>query len=455
MEIQNHLSGNTRRPSSPRLVEWLNMDYSDNEIADYREMFEKLGPVEIEGKKEQYLVPDPAGLGGNELENQTIEWEHIRNRYASLERPLTKELGYDSDFRREFVRFFCVRLDALTRLSLVRNQEMNDNYGRVKNYLDRLLRDHRLRETAREVVLKAFPNHHFLIDQNGERLQIRLGDENPPSGFEEQRGLEHAEKMGQYRRIDEYGDGVKAFVGMVAGIVALGQRFILIDDPEAFLHPPVARVFGQELADIANAREAQVIVSTHSPELVMGCLETSSKVCIVRLTYDDLETKATARQINPNTLKTLMRDRLLRSTGVFSGFFHRGVIVTESEEDRVFYDEINRRLVASGRGNRDTLFLNAQNWSTTGQIAGPLREIGVPTAVIVDVDVLRNPASEWKQIRKGCFLPSNIGGEIGGLASSIRKEISSDEQKQKLKERGLDFFVFQNWKESRGVASKT
>src|SRR5260370_23066181 len=84
-----------------------------------------------------------------------------------------------------------------------------------------------------------------------------------------------------------------------------------------------------------------------------------------------------------------MRNPLLRSTGVLGGLFYESVIVTESDADRAFYQEINERLLRfqPERGLNNALFLNAQNKQTVPTILAPLRQLGIPAAGIVDVDV--------------------------------------------------------------------
>jgi predicted ATPase len=42
-------------------------------------------------------------------------------------------------------------------------------------------------------------------------------------------------------------DGVQAFVGIVCAVLWGDYRAILIDEPEAFLHPPLARKLGRQL----------------------------------------------------------------------------------------------------------------------------------------------------------------------------------------------------------------
>ncbi len=83
-----------------------------------------------------------------------------------------------------------------------------------------------------------------------------------------------------------------------------------------------------------------------------------------------------------------------RSSGSFSARIGRHY---QSDSDRSFYDEVNRRLTETGRGVDDTLFLNAQNWQTIPRIAGPLRRVGIPAAAVLDFDVLANDQN-WSDI---------------------------------------------------------
>jgi hypothetical protein len=51
------------------------------------------------------------------------------------------------------------------------------------------------------------------------------------------------------------------------------------------------------------------------------------------------------------------------------------------------------------------LFLNAQNKQTTRIITKPLRELGIPTAAIVDIDVLKEGGTVWSSFLESGFIP--------------------------------------------------
>ena len=146
----------------------------------------------------------------------------------------------------------------------------------------------------------------------------------------------------------------------MAAILSAGHRVILIDEPEAFLHPVLARKLGVKLTELASERDANVLASTHSADFLMGCVE-SGNVNVVRLTYKKNK-KATARHLPSERLREMMKDPLLRSTGVLGGLFHEGVVVCEQDSDRALYQEVNHRLLASERpGAANTLFLSVPN----------------------------------------------------------------------------------------------
>lgn len=99
----------------------------------------------------------------------------------------------------------------------------------------------------------------------------------------------------------------------------------------------------QEVARAALSADKRIFASTHSPQFVMGCIQSGAPVNIIRLTYRG--GVATARILPSDEILELMRHPLLRSTGLLSGLFYEFVVVTESDADRAFYQEVNERLL--------------------------------------------------------------------------------------------------------------
>jgi predicted ATP-dependent endonuclease of OLD family len=201
--------------------------------------------------------------------------------------------------------------------------------------------------------------------------------------------------------IKNLGDGVQAFVGLIAGVSSLHDTIILIDEPEAFLSAPIARRLGAALAQIANTRKATLIIATHSPDFVMGCLESTEDINLVRLTYED--EIATAAKLEAAKIKELFKQPILRSTGVIQSLFHPAVIITEGDSDRIVYEEINRQLMEQNEHSKDVLFLKTSGKSSIYKIIKPLRELGIPAVAIVDLDFIKSEhQKDWDNLIKAC-----------------------------------------------------
>lgn len=295
--------------------------------------------------------------------------------------------GFHASVKNNFVQFFTILLDGRTRFDLTDPKPTGSLEEKPQNHLWALFLNKDAREKIRKFTQDAFAKF-FVIDPTGmTQFRIRFSKRAPETEAEEQ-ALDTAARAFHANAdlLGDLGDGVKTSVGLVSAVMSLPDRILLIDEPEAFLHPTLSRRVGSVLAQTARDRDATLVVATHSSDFLLGCMQTAPELRIVRLTHD-LE-NATSRSIEPAHVRTLMNDPLLRSAHAMRGLFHRGVIVCEADADRAFYDEINARLVTVHRGIEDALFLNAQNWQTIPRIALPLRSLGVPAASIMDFDVL-------------------------------------------------------------------
>ena len=155
----------------------------------------------------------------------------------------------------------------------------------------------------------------------------------------------------------------------------------------------------------------------------MGCIQSGIDLNIIRLTYRD--GTATSRLLPSEKIVPLMRDPLLRSTRVLQGLFDESVLVTESDLDRSFYDEVNHRLVrfSSDFGIPNCLFLNAQNWQTIARIIRPLRDLGVAAAAIADLDVVTTSDSTgFQAVLIAAGIPEGTRTALGQLRGNLKRD---------------------------------
>ena len=270
------------------------------------------------------------------------------------------------------------------------------------------------------------------------KLRLRLSSTEPNSESQE-RGI-HEEAVQFHNKamlIHEASDGVKAFAGMITEIIAGDPVILIIDEPEAFLHPALSFSLGKEIALASSGSDKRLFVSTHSPNFVMGCIQSGTSINIVRLTYRD--NVATARLLASEELLALMRNPLLRSTSVLDGLFYEFVVVTESDADRAFYQEVNERLLRfkPESGIPNCLFLNAQNKQTVRTLLKPLRNLGIPAAGIVDIDILKEGGSVWAAFLEGGFVPELERKTLAISRSSVMEKLK-DTGKDMKRDGGLD-----------------
>lgn len=318
-----------------------------------------------------------------------------------------------------------LKLDALNRISLIGEKPLGDMQNAPTNNLAILFTDDDKRLETRRIIYDAF-NLYFVIDPtNSGKLRIRLSKEEPEN-HQLERGL-HKEAVEFHKNaldIAKASDGVKAFTGIITSIIAGNPKVTILDEPEAFLHPSLSNKLGKEIANSAKVESNRLFVSTHSSNFLMGCIQSGAPINIVRLTYSN-ET-GTARLLDKDKIKSLMRDPLLRSTGVLNALFYKNVVVTEGDSDRAFYQEINERLIqfSPDKALHNCLFINAVGKDTIWKIVKPLREMGIPAIGIYDIDILKNAGSNWTNALKASFVPEISHQPLGQIRSLLKNKFS-------------------------------
>ena len=209
-----------------------------------------------------------------------------------------------------FVKFLTRRLDGASRFHLVDNRPSGALELAPENHLWSLFKDGAARSKVSAFTQRAF-NRFFVIDPTGmNEFRMRLSDRAPVDVTEEQALDPRAQAFhSQAALVLGLGDGVKASVGLAAAIHSLPDRILLVDEPEAFLHPTLARRMGRMLSETARERDASLIVATHSSEFLIGCMQATTDLRLVRLTYEGGQ--STARTLAPADISTLMNDPLL------------------------------------------------------------------------------------------------------------------------------------------------
>ncbi len=328
-------------------------------------------------------------------------------------------------------------LDGNSRLSLYTSQRFNfrpKDDDELTN-IEKLHENKDLREEFTRYIEESLNLYPELFPENGQG-QISLMNSPLDDSQRDSIKPEVLDLLETGKTQDDVSDGLKAFIGILLELVAGEPELILIDEVDAFLHAPLARKLGSILSGIAKNKGKQVFITTHNPHFIMGCIDSDSEFNILRLTYDG--EKGDANLIDKNELREIVKNPLLRSTGVFDGLFYKNVVVCEADSDRVFYQEINHRLREADDERKidDCLFVNARNKQTVGEITELLRRFGIPTASVIDFDFIKDGDNVFTKYLKSNGVPTGLFDSIRSkktaVQSSFRKDIDVQDEQIKI-----------------------
>ncbi len=332
-----------------------------------------------------------------------------------------------------------ILLDGKSRLQLTDPETTHSLHAEPQNMMMRLFQNSQDLERLRVHVHEAFDRYLALDATSMIQCQFVLAREHPG---EHERSFGSAAALEYFKvadNVSDLSDGVKSYIGLHATLLSRDDRIILLDEPEAFLHPPLARLLGHNLTMLAAERGATIIAATHSPFFLMGCIEARQSTTVVRLGYRN--SVPTARSLSSAELRRIMNDPLLRSTGLLNALFHQHVVVCEGDSDQAFYQEINERLRIEGAvfkktdvHSRDCLFINGHSKQNVPKLLGTLRRMGIPSAGVVDLDLLKDKGVVNDLLREGgaadalCRSMGQLRGEICKLfEAQARSNQSTDE----------------------------
>jgi ABC-type cobalamin/Fe3+-siderophores transport system ATPase subunit len=315
--------------------------------------------------------------------------------------------------RQSLGRFLISHLHAGTRFELTAPQEAYDLEKEAPTHALQEFFRQRLdvQPHLRQAFAEAFGRDIALDWTAMKRWYFKVGD----SFGELSESLDELKKqlrVGQL--LKEQGDGYQSFTGILMAAIIFPERTLLLDEPEAFLHPKQARVLGQLLGKLSIDRPAQIIVSTHSSAFLWGVVSGNDNANVLRLNRTADTTRYT--QVPASTLKSLTRTPLLSSQPILDSLFHQGVIVCEGDPDRAIYQFVAHRTLED-KGGDDMLFVHTNGKGAVDKPIELLKSAGAPVAVIVDIDIL-NSSSPLDKIVKAL-----TGAEIATEFEERRAEI--------------------------------
>ncbi len=189
-------------------------------------------------------------------------------------------------------------------------------------------------------------------------------------------------QLGRRLQLDQQGDGMRSFAGIALGLLVGARPLVLLDEPEAFLHPPQAVHVGEMIATLVRP-DRQIVVATHSADVLRGILNKGGDFDILRLTRD--AELSTCTMLEASEVRKIASDPVLSTTRVIEGLFYRAAVAVESDSDSAFYHRVARQV----RPADDVLYTRAHNKQTLHKVLRPYRALGVKAAAIADFDIIK------------------------------------------------------------------
>jgi hypothetical protein len=280
---------------------------------------------------------------------------------------------------------FIKNIIAESRLSICRQQESIAPSDQKSKPQHVLYDDEALMSKISDLFRRAFANDIFFDFRGGNKLPIHVGNLPKYSGIIDRVSNSYVNMVRKHPPLDQQGDGMKSYAGILLEAVVSNVDITLLDEPEAFLHPPQMRRLGETLAQEVNG---QLIVATHSSDIMRGFLEgTKGNVRILRISREDNRNVVT--EASPEAIRGLWEKPELRYSNALEGVFHEQTIICEDDSDCRLINSVADHLeLTSKKQWKDTAYVPTGGKHGIPKIAQVLHSIGVPIKAVFDIDFL-------------------------------------------------------------------
>lgn len=265
---------------------------------------------------------------------------------------------------------------------------------------------------------RAFGKDLMFDFRGGKNLPIHVGEIPKLDGIIDRVGDTYVRLVRENPLLDKQGDGMKSYAGILFEAVVSSRDITLIDEPEAFLHPPQMRRLGETLSAEVNG---QLIVATHSSDIMRGFLEgTRGDVRIFRIRREgniNIVSEASAEVI-----QELWKKPDLRYSNALEGIFHEQTIICEDDSDCRLINSIADHLTTGTDEQwQDTAYVPTGGKHGIPKVADVLRKIGVPVKAVFDIDFL----SERELVKSSVIAFGGIWDEFCPLWERVDSAVRS------------------------------
>ena len=291
-------------------------------------------------------------------------------------------------------KLFVKRLN--TEIRLISSNALNRSNQPEKHPIYKLNNNESLAQKLSDYFHQAF-DVDLIVNRNEMRtIPLHIGQAPDKTAFTIDKQDDYYNQISTLPKLQEQGDGMRSFASILLDTFTSDHTITLIDEPEAFLHPPQARILGKMLAK-NNSDNRQLLISTHSEDFLQGLLDADNEnVTVIRIHREKNINMMSILQ--NNQIKKLWSNPLLRYSNILSGLFHEKVVVCESDYDCLFYQAIMDAVYEHKKETApDVLFTHCGGKTRIKDVVSALKAVDVPVVAICDFDLL-NASQNFKPI---------------------------------------------------------
>ena len=294
---------------------------------------------------------------------------------------------YFDDFRDLFV----ANLDTTARLTICNAPSSITRNSPKQHPIHYAAFDSKYRKWISDNFKKAFGIEVTPNILNGSTIPLCVGEPVKfDKEYEDEQGRQeaYADILNNYKQVQNQGDGIKSFTGILLYLMLDYFCTLLIDEPESFLHPPQAHIMGQIIGQTLSYQQ-QCFISTHSEDIIKGLLEVCpQRIKIIRITRKDDTNYFSI--LDNYRFKEVWNDPLLKYSNIMSSLFHNSVVLCESDSDCKMYSIVESYLKQLSGRYSETLFIHCGGKQRMSKIALALRVLKIDVKLIADIDVLND-----------------------------------------------------------------
>ena len=261
-----------------------------------------------------------------------------------------------------------------------------------------------------EYFKQAFGTDLIIHRNAGNEVPLYVGNKPIPKSGEDRVSEGYLMELEKLDLLHQQGDGMRGFVGVLLNVFISNHSILFIDEPEAFLHPPQARLLGKMLAKDLPL-ERQLFLATHSEDFLKGLLDAdTANLKIIRIQRDGAINKVSV--LNSSDIKSIWNDSLLRHSNILNGLFHSKVVICESDSDCRFFSAIlSSQFDDTGAIAPDILFVHCGGKHRIPVAIKALKKLNVVLKIVSDFDLLED-VNPLKEIFEG----------LGGIWNEVEQD---------------------------------